>query len=572
MEEYRFKRRTVIVGFVVVTILLAGNIFLTYRNSQEINRNTALQNRSERIKMVVSYIAIDIIHNLDLGIRSYALFKSDRYLYPYNKALERKDSIINLAGTLLKEERFPLDEFNALTDSIDAYVALNKKLRLLIDENNMGEFILLADQDKGYLLWLQYEHFANEVNQFENVVLHDAKERYNVALKNNYILQILLFLICVPTLLFTTTHTFKKFKLERQLREAEKERADLLKTENERLEKMVDERTKEITDKNRELQDHQNEIEAQNEEMRSQNDQLIRQQDEIVSQRDLLSTQNNKLAQAQEIILQQQAEIRQKNELLEIEVARKTKELLNNNQQLEQFAFVSAHNLRGPVARILGLGNVLNYASHDRQEEQHIIKSIIKSTIDLDVIIKDLNAILEIRSNINSHLASIDFADEMLLIKSNLAKEIRETDCAITEDFGEVRDIVSVKAYIDSMLYNLVSNAIKYRSPERRPKIIVRTSEIDDFVCLQVIDNGLGIDLEKHGKDVFSLYKRFHTHTEGKGLGLHLVKMQALAVGGHVNVQSVPGEGSTFSVYLKSHSKSNGVGALDEPFQEPRSN
>jgi signal transduction histidine kinase len=553
--EYQFKRRTIVIGFVVIVVLLAGNILLTYRNSINIRTNTATQNRSEQTKMAVSYIAIDIVHNLDLGIRSYALFKDKRYLYPYYKALERKDSIIQHTEDLLRQQNFSFEEFNLLKDSIEAYVALNKQLKLLVDANEMTQFIHLADQDKGYHLWLQFEHFARRVNDFEDVVLHEAKSQYNIALRNNYILQIILFVVCVPTLLFTISHTFREFKLERQLREAEWERANLLASQNEQLEKVVAERTSEILEKNRELQHRQDEIEAQNEEMRSQNDQLVYQQGEITAQRDLLTLQNSKLTQAQEIILQQQAEIKHKNESLEIEVARKTKELVSNNQQLEQFAFTSAHNLRAPVARILGLGNVLSYTSHNREEEQLIIRNIIKSTVELDTTIKDLNRILDIRSNVDAPVTSIDFCDEMARIKSNLAKDIWQTACTIKEDFSEAPSIVAVKAYVDSILFNLVSNAIKYRSPERPLFISVRTSVVNEFICLQVTDNGLGIDLAKYGNQIFALYKRFHTHIEGKGLGLHLVKMQAAAAGGYVDVTSIPNKGSTFYVYLKNHAE-----------------
>jgi light-regulated signal transduction histidine kinase (bacteriophytochrome) len=333
----------------------------------------------------------------------------------------------------------------------------------------------------------------------------------------------------------------------------ERERTFLLASENERLEKTVEARTREVTAKNRLLQERQEEIEAQNEEMRSQNDQLITQQNEIVAQKDLLSEHNLKLAQAQETILQQQAEIKEKNESLEVEVERKTKELVQHNQQLEQFAFVAAHNLRGPVARVLGLSNILKYVSDDRQEERQIVKNIVKSITDLDIIIKDLNTILEIRNDFSSHLSLVHFADEVRVIKSNLNKEISETKCTIKENFEQASSIITIKAYIDSILYNLISNAIRYRSPDRNPEIEITTSIVDDLVCLKVQDNGLGIDLCKYGKDVFSLYKRFHNHTEGKGLGLHLVKVQATAIGGDVSVASVPEKGSTFFVYLKNH-------------------
>lgn len=551
------RKRLLITAFIVITILLAVNIIFTYRNSKDIELNMLLQARSEKITMVVSYIAIDIIHNLDLGIRSYALFKDQKYLYPYHKALARKDSILQLAETLLLQENYAVEELRVLKDSVNAYVVLNTRLKTLIDKNDDKQFMHLANRDKGYLLWLQYERFANHVSNFENETLRNAKQNYGVALVKNYYLQFILFGICVPTLLFTIVHTFKNFALEKRLRQMETDRANTLESQNENLEKMIGERTKELTEKNRDLQQNQEEIAAQNEEIRAQNELLIKQQDEIVAQRDLLTTQNNDLTEAHEIILAQQKEIKVKNEALQTEVQSKNGELLTNNQQLEQFAFVSAHNLRAPVARILGLGNILKYGAKDSDEEKWIIKNIIKSTIDLDVVIKDLAAIFEIKTNIKAHLSHVDFSDELRFVKSNLAKEIWENDCEITEWFVEAPSVVTVKAYIDSILYNLISNAIKYRSPSRVPKVNLKTSTINDFVCLEVTDNGLGIDLGLHGEAIFSLYKRFHTHTEGKGLGLHLVKMQAIALGGDVEVSSEPGVGSNFKVLIKNHPRNH---------------
>ena len=513
----------------------------------------AQQQQSEKAKVIVSYIAIDIIHNIDLGIRSYALFHDERYLYPYYKAIERKDSIIDNIVTLLAEQNYPLAELHVLKDSIDSYANLNHILKELIDNNRDVEFSKLANRNQGYRLWLQYERFAKHVNIYQESIKIEAQRKNKAAIRYNYTVQLLLFIICIPTLLFTTVHTFKTFILEGKLRESERQKANLLAVQNLNLEKVVGERTEELINTNRELQQKNEEIATQNEEIRSQNDQLVRQQDEIVSHRDLLSIKNDKLAEAHEIIMEQQHEIEIKNESLQVEVERKTKELLDNNQQLEQFAFISAHNLRAPVARILGLGNILQHVEHDPTEQKLIIKNIIKSTVDLDVVIKDLNTILEIKTNINSSLTQLNFSEELGLIKANLARDIWETNCTISESFSEAPTIVSVKPYLDSILFNLASNAIKYRSREKPPFINMRTSVINNFICLEVQDNGIGIDLCKYGNQVFSLYKRFHTHTEGKGLGLHLVKMQAIALGGSVSVESSPGNGSTFRVYLKIH-------------------
>jgi hypothetical protein len=100
-----------------------------------------------------------------------------------------------------------------------------------------------------------------------------------------------------------------------------------------------------------------------------------------------------------------------------------------------------------------------------------------------------------------------------------------------------------------SILYNLISNAIKYRTPGRRPEITISTN-VDSKYMIRIQDNGLGIDLKNHGDDLFKLYKRFHYHTEGKGLGLYLVKLQAEALGGSVHVTSDVNRGTTFTIYL----------------------
>jgi signal transduction histidine kinase len=551
---HKFGKRLVVIAFISITVLLTLNILFTYRNSLNIEKNTLLQQQSEEIKTTVSKIAIDIVHNLDLGIRSYALFKEEKYLYPFYVALQRKDSILAVTEDLLIQQKYSLSEFHNLKDSIDAYASLNQYLKQLVDAEKMGEFYRLANRDRGYKLWLQFERFASNLFSFENQIQRIAKKNYNTAVRNNYVLQFILFIICIPTLIFTTIHTFRTFRLETELREAERERADMLKTQNENLEVKVLQRTEEISKKNRELQIQQEEIAAQNEEIKSQNEQLIKQQDQILAQRDILTLQNKKLENAHKIILAHKDEIKIKNDLLEIEVERKTKELVIYNQQLEQFAFLSAHNLRAPVARILGLGKILDYAI-DTNEANSIIKMIIGETTGLDSVVKDLNILLEIQSNINSQVTEINFNKELDFIKSNLEKEIAECDCEILEFLDDAPIVVSVKSYIDSILYNLVSNAIKYRSPARKLTIRIKTSKANDSVCLEVQDNGIGIDLMKHGQDVFSLYKRFHAQSEGKGLGLHLVKMQALALGGYVDVTSSPGVGSTFKVYFKVQEK-----------------
>lgn len=231
------SKRLISIAFILITFMLVLNIFLTYRNSREIKKNRILQQQTEEIKETLSNVAIVIIHNLDLGIRSYALFNDDKYLYPFYLALKEKDSLLNNIETLLSQQGYPLTEFYQLKDSINTYSSLNSKLKILFDTKHLDEFQYLADQDKGYRLWLQYEQFAKHVMTFENDIRAQATRNYENALRNNYLIQFFLFLICVPTLLFTTLHINKTFALESKLKAAETDRANLLLMQNELLEK-----------------------------------------------------------------------------------------------------------------------------------------------------------------------------------------------------------------------------------------------------------------------------------------------------------------------------------------------
>jgi signal transduction histidine kinase len=134
-----------------------------------------------------------------------------------------------------------------------------------------------------------------------------------------------------------------------------------------------------------------------------------------------------------------------------------------------------------------------------------------------------------------------------------LASEIKETN-AMIESTLRVRTIFSLGPYIESIFLNLISNAIKYRHPGRQPKLKITSIAQNGHLQLRFEDNGIGIDLQKHGQNLFSLYKRFHFHVEGKGLGLFLVRTQVEALGGTVTVNSEIDHGTTFEILFPQHS------------------
>jgi signal transduction histidine kinase len=285
-------------------------------------------------------------------------------------------------------------------------------------------------------------------------------------------------------------------------------------------------------------------------EIAAQNEELVQSREELASQRDKVAEQNHKIEEARKVIEAQHQILFEKNEDLENQIAKRPKELVEYNQQLEQFAFMSSHNLRAPIASILGLGNLLEL-TNEKSDETKIQQNLIAAARELDRVVKDLNTILEIRKNNISSVQEIDLAEEFDLIRLNLEKEITETNTTLTVDFSGATSIRTVRPYLDSILINLVSNAIKYRHPDRKPIVEVKSGFRGDLFFLEVKDNGVGIDLDTYGQKIFTLYSRFHNHVEGKGLGLYLVKTQCEALGGNVTVTSNLQIGTTFTASFK---------------------
>ncbi len=295
------------------------------------------------------------------------------------------------------------------------------------------------------------------------------------------------------------------------------------------------------------LQEQQAEIISQNEELRQQ-------QEEMETQANLLAEQNMELQRAQNIINAQNEQLSNHNIILEDKIFLRTKELaetneelITHNHQLEQFAYITAHNLRSPVARILGLVSLLNHENLD-DENIEILQHILNCTTELDRVINDLNQILEVKKGQQKPLEKIKITE----IWGSLCKEfdIELKDVIINNDFKQVNEIITIKPYLESVLHNLLSNAIKYQHKERNLEINFTAELKEDKIKLIFKDNGIGINLEKYKQKVFGLYQRFHSHVEGKGMGLYLVRTQIESMGGKINIESEEDKGTTFTIYL----------------------
>ena len=223
------------------------------------------------------------------------------------------------------------------------------------------------------------------------------------------------------------------------------------------------------------------------------------------------------------------------------------KELIRHNNELQQFSYTISHNLKGPVASLKGLLNLIN-PSEITGGNKEILDRIKQSTITLDNTIKDLNNIIDLRNDISRVRQEIHLQQLVDRIIILLKKDILDHNITIETDFSQRDKIYAVSPMLESIFYNLISNSIKYRSPDGKPLIRLVSGYHNKAITITFSDNGLGIDLERFGDQLFGLYKRFHTSKEGKGLGLYLVKLQTEAMDGRIAVESQPGEGTRFTL------------------------
>jgi len=239
----------------------------------------------------------------------------------------------------------------------------------------------------------------------------------------------------------------------------------------------------------------------------------------------------------------QATSLKQLNSQLEMVAQR----LEQKNNQLEDFSLIMAHNLRAPMNNILLLHEYYQNEATDANA-QLILQKVPLIVENMITTMSDLNTIIATR--LEDELPSEEVGLAELIDKEweNLqTEEIQSLGARLTYDL-QVPDVYLPNMYADSILHNLISNALKYRSLNRPPQVHIKSWEEEEQVYLSVSDNGLGMDLKAVGHKLFGLYKTFHYHKQAKGLGLYLTKMQIEALGGKITVQSEQGIGTTFIV------------------------
>ncbi len=227
------------------------------------------------------------------------------------------------------------------------------------------------------------------------------------------------------------------------------------------------------------------------------------------------------------------------------------RELTQNNKDLKQFSYITSHNLRAPLSNLTGLLNLMQEYPVENPELREIINGFSTSTNLLNETINDLVKVIIIKDNPSIDKEEVLIKDVFENVFNQLSYLISLHKPILKIELEKVSILNVNKAYLESILLNLFTNAIKYRSPKRTLRILVSSKEVNDKIVLTFKDNGIGIDMERNRDKIFGLYQRFHNYSDSKGLGLYLVKSQVESMGGAITVESEVDKGTTFTITFK---------------------
>lgn len=248
------------------------------------------------------------------------------------------------------------------------------------------------------------------------------------------------------------------------------------------------------------------------------------------------------------------AVIRENNRQLEVRVEERTKELTKINRELDNFIYIASHDLKAPIHNIEGLMSLLEKALEQPEPDSDRVRKIegmINESVErFKKTVRDLTVVAKTQYEEEEEHSEVVFSELMTEVKTDIGKLINESDAVLHEDFSQAPKMVFSRKNLRSILYNLTSNAIKYRDPGRVPEIRISTKKQNGYTCIAVQDNGLGIRKEDQEK-LYGMFKRLHSHVEGSGVGMAIVKRIIENAEGNIEIESEPGKGSCFKVCLK---------------------
>ncbi len=219
------------------------------------------------------------------------------------------------------------------------------------------------------------------------------------------------------------------------------------------------------------------------------------------------------------------------------------------NKKLINFAHIVSHNLRSHSANFSMLLEFLNQEQGEMEKRQ-ILGMLTQASDNLLETLDNLNQVVAINTQVHLEKSAVPLRKAVQAVVKKHQATLARNQATVFTEIPKDLTVRVVPEYFDNILANLLSNALKYRHPDRDPEISLGVEKVRGYTVLSVADNGLGIDLKKNGAKLFGMYKTFHEHPEARGIGLFICKNQIEAMGGNIKAHSQVGTGTNFKIYI----------------------
>jgi PAS domain S-box-containing protein len=226
-------------------------------------------------------------------------------------------------------------------------------------------------------------------------------------------------------------------------------------------------------------------------------------------------------------------------------------ELTKNNADLKQFSYIVSHNLRSPLTNLISMTNLLDMDTINTERSLKLINGFKTTTTRLNETLNDLIHILLVKNNTNINIQSLVFEETLEQVTQSITALMEASGIEIESDFSGAPSVIFNQAYLESIFQNLITNSIRYRNPDRIPKVLIKTFKNQQDIHLVFSDNGIGFDMELVKDKIFGLHQKFHHHPESRGIGLYLIHAQITSLGGSISVNSQVDVGTIFSIVFK---------------------
>lgn len=233
----------------------------------------------------------------------------------------------------------------------------------------------------------------------------------------------------------------------------------------------------------------------------------------------------------------------------ELSLLTRNDQLIKTNNDLDNFIYTASHDLKAPISNLEGLLNAIANEVNFSEEQMPMVEMMFQSIDRFKNTITDLTEISKAQREGDETNEPLSFSQILEEVQLDMSQLIQKFDPVIEAEFEET-EIKYSRKNLRSIVYNLLSNALKYSYPDRRPHVKICTKRHNDFIIFQISDNGLGLS-EDNQNIIFGMFKRAHQHVEGTGVGLYMIKRMIENTGGKIEVESEEGKGTTFRVYFR---------------------